>query len=366
MKVFGIGCVYFGFIQTNEDDPSEFYNQNIYFETLKRLLEEIENISEVRFYNTNYDEYGAFISIEHNDKEITVPVSRNDTRIQFDAFIPFRVQEQLISRCDVETMHIDITYGYEMPLIVVSYDWPDEEGDAQPSMAVAVLRKFLEKKMSGTDLICGSVGPSPFHANFSMIESELTEIPSIEDTSENYLGYANFELNSSSDSNLMETIRSLNLDTIFSAFYHLSELRSRAINAQYIILENSRNLLEGKNPNNLMNKIRAFRSQSESVDHLNSNIFKEMLLRLNITQALADSDRQEITGVNSKMNRFFDEYRSIAAEETWQRFSSVANFFEERRQKMIGNAAAIAAGIVGGVIGSVIGSVATYLLTRVG
>ena len=83
-----------------------------------------------------------------------------------------------------------------------------------------------------------------------------------------------------------------------------------------------------------------------------------------MSDCLSEGERVEYIGDGQTMNRFFSEYRTRSTEERWASFSAIADFFEERRQRTLGNIVNIAVGVVGGVIGAVIGSVATFLLSR--
>jgi hypothetical protein len=364
MKVFSIGCVYFGYANLSLADHADSAEAVAVFRDIEKRLENVENVSEIVFDPGYSDLELSLAVIPRKDKEIYVPIFGNGARISFDLFLPFRIQDSIYSRCDVEHIHIDIIYGYEMPILIASYDWPDEEGDASPSQAIVVTRKYLEKKISDDLFYCDCVGPSPFHSEFALITSDLITDPTITDVSSSRLGYASLELSSPLNGDLVNSIIAANLDDTFSLFYHLSGLRSRIIHTHTTVVDSARQLLDGAKPSSIFKRFRFFREQAKSVDAINTQLFQEMLLRLDMSNALLESDRSELTGEKSSLNVFFDEYRSIASADTWSKFTDIAKFFEERRQKALGNYTSIFAGITGGVIGSVIGSLATYLLTK--
>jgi hypothetical protein len=362
VKVFGVGCIYFGY-EIGDEIPDAASGRDAFLTDLRSRLEKVENISDVIFHGVGDVPYGNVAVVKKGEREIAVPLAHGGVRLEFNMFLPFRVQDTIHGRCDVEMMHVDVIYGYELPVAVVSYEWPDEEGDATPSDAVIVARKFLQKKLTDDRFQCDCIGPSPFHANFYLVQPDLEETIRIEDVSVDRLAYASLELMAPRGMSLDTAFRLANLDTIFSKFYKLSELRSRLIHSQVTIIESSRELLEEQAPSGYFRRLRAAREQGKTVDTLNAQVFREMLLRLDMSNVLAKTDQLEIAGSENPMERFFAEHRVMSSEEGWTRFSEVAKFFEDRRQKTIGNFTAISAGVLGGVIGSVIGSVATYLLT---
>lgn len=364
MKVFSIGCIYFGYTDATLNGSAGLADAVEVFEDIERRLGNVENVSEIIFHQGYSDLSISLAVIQKNSQDIYVPIFGSGAKISFDLFLPFRIQDSIYGRCDVEHIHIDIIYGYEMPILIASYDWPDEEGDASPSQAIVVTRKYLEKKISDDSFYCHCVGPSPFHADFALITSDLTTEPTITDVSSSRLGYASLELLCPLDSDLIENIKYANLDDTFSLFYHLSDLRSRIIKTHTTVVDSARELLEGEKSGGILGNFQFFRGQARSVDAINTQLFQEMLLRLDMSNALLESDRSEITGEKSALNSYFEDYRIIASADTWSEFTDIAKFFEERRQKALGNYTSVFSGITGGVIGSIIGSLATYLLTQ--
>ncbi|MGA1797896.1 hypothetical protein VH567_03850 [Sphingomonas sp. 4RDLI-65] len=363
MKVFGIGCIYFGYKFDGEQIPPEIENFNVFCTDVKDRLETVESISGVTFNDID-TEYGNVAVVDEFDYQVATPIPHGArARISFDVYIPFRVQETTIRLCDVEHLHVDIVYGYELPVAIVSYDWPDEEGDATPSMAVALVRKFLDKRLSDDSFKCDCIGPSPFHANFTISESSLDEGYFLRDRSDSTRGYSDIELVCPSGSSLIGAFYAANLDDVFSSFYHLSDLRGRTIRSHTEITADATMLLSAKNDEGPLSRFRSMRTQRKTIDSINSAVFKEMLFRMDIESALSEAARSSNLA-QSPLNPFFDEYRTLFAENRWGKFSEVAKFFEERNQKALSNITAVFAGVVGGVLGSVIGSLATYILTK--
>lgn len=358
MKVFGIGCIYFGYL--NDDVGFDISHPKEYLEDISNRLEKVENISNINVYGGTQFSNLAVVVERGNDTLIPLP---QGWRVEFDLYLPFRVQESIYARSDVEAVHVDILFGYEMPVAICSYEWPDEEGDASPSSSVVVVRKYLQKKLSDLNFVCNCVGPSPFHANFVLRETEFEDRFGIDDVTDNRLGYASIELVAPKETDLIDAFEKTNLDSIFSVYYSLSNLRSKVLNSQTLIANSARNLLEEKEQSGKLKIFKSLKNHQVNIDVLNREIFRETLLRLDMSNALAEADHNEISGDERPLDYFFSEYRVLASQENWSKFSEVAKFFEERRQKIIGNATAIVSGIIGGLVGATIGSLATYLLT---
>lgn len=363
MKVFGIGCIYFGYKFDGETLPPEISDYSVFWNDVKIRLETVENISAVSFHDME-TKYGAVSILERSDHKVAVPIPHGTrSGASFDIYLPFRVQETTFQVCDVEHLHVDIVYGYELPITVISYDWPDEEGDARPSMSVALVRKFLEKKLSSETFKCDCIGPSPFHADFTMNESNLDEGHFIRDLSESSRGYSDIELVCPPGSSLLSSLYAANMPDIFSKFYYLSELRVRTLRSHTKINDNATKLLSSEDIEKPLSRFRLMRTQRKIIDSINSAVFKEMLLRMDIENAVSEGVRSA-TLTEGPLSRFFDEYKSLSTENRWSKFTEVAKFFEEQNQKTLSNITAVVAGIVGGVLGSIIGSLATYILTK--
>jgi hypothetical protein len=329
---------------------------------VKRRLENVENVSQV----TTTDD-GIFPSLSHTiikngEDDVVVPLAHG-AHVEFDIFLPFRIQESIHLKCDVETIHVDMVWEYDMPLAFVSYEWPEEEGGASPSTAVVVVRKYLEKKLEDKSFVFDCVGPSPFHANFILVETALNDGFNLKDVSVDRIGYASMEIEGPRSASVLECADSTRLTDTLSKFYQLSELRSRAIDEQISIISNSRGLLKQENPSSVWKKIERVRNRPKEIDILNQNVFEEMLIRLDMSSSLSETERYQLIGREHPLDRFFDRYREMSIEQSWGKFSDVAKFFEERHQKAVGNITAVSAGVIGGIIGSLIGSLATYILT---
>ncbi|MGN6622120.1 MAG: hypothetical protein ACTHKR_13805 [Sphingomonas sp.] len=361
MKVFGAGCVYFGY---DDEVTGREFDRERFLVDLRGRLEKVENVSNIEFSGFSGPAFGGILTLQRDDADALVPILHDGSKFSFDIFIPFRMQRSFGSVSDVEMVHVDVVYGYEMPLMFVSYDWPEEEGDAQPAIAVVSIRKYLANKLSTEGFRCDCVGPSPFHANFSIVEHDLDEFVRLEDVSPNRDGYSLIELNVSAGTALLDALVASNLISTLSLFYQLSELRSQLIDHHFEITEKSKILLRKDEPKKNIFSFKSWFSDSSAIDAVKKSLFYEALLRIEMSDSLSEGERSEYIGDGQTMNYFFAEFRAMSSEERWANFSAIADFFEERRQKALGNLINVVVGLASGVTGAVIGSVATFLLSK--
>jgi hypothetical protein len=357
MKVFGVGCVYFGYPEQNFTKREE----SSYMEDILSALSGVESLSNLKVEGSIV--YGGYAVFEETEGSIVVPLLYGAT-LSFDLFLPFRIQESIHSSCDVEMIHVDIIWGYDAPILFASYEWPEEEGDASPSSAVIVIRKYLEKKLTNKEFSCGCVGPSPFHANFTVVPSKIDEGISLVDVSDSLIGYYSVELRIPPGEKFMDAISSSKIESFFSLYYYLCELRKCAIRKHAIIIEDAKTLLSQGSENPWFKRLIATFNQSKIIDRINSEIINEMLIRMEMSQQLDSGDSDNRLAVGSDFSKLFTEFKSMVSEESWGKFSEVAKFFEERRQRIIGNFAGLISGLMGGIVGALIGSLATYYLTQ--
>lgn len=64
-----------------------------------------------------------------------------------------------------EHFHIRVRY-HDMPLAIVTAHDADDDEEDDPSRFVVVVRDYLERELSATDVELSVLGPSPFHGEF--------------------------------------------------------------------------------------------------------------------------------------------------------------------------------------------------------
>jgi hypothetical protein len=357
VKAFGVGCVYFGY----SEDAELPGGGDACKEHLLELLGQVENLSNIQEQGKIL--YDSYTTIENNDRDIIVPMLYGSC-ISFDIFLPFRIQENISEVCDVELLHVDLVWGYEMPLMFVSYDWPDEEGDAAPSSGIVVVRKYLEKKLTKDGIVCSCVGPSPFHADFSVVPSKIDEGIDLVNVSGSDVGYSSIELRLPPGKSFAEAIENNTVQDFFSVYYHLAQLQNQAIRKHLVIINNAKILLNQENRRIWFGRVRDYFNHPKCIDVINREIIEETLIRMEMTEKMSQAIENRYIREGSGFDKFFSEFRVIINQDAWGKFSDVAKFFEERRQKTIGNLTAIISGLMGGMLGALIGSFSTYYLTK--
>lgn len=72
----------------------------------------------------------------------------------------------------------------------------------------------------------------------------------------------------------------------------------------------------------------------------------------------------EKAGEAAVMERFLKDFAGSDESFAFDKVAKVAEYFEDRRQKVFANISVLIGGLCGGLMGGLVGSVATYLLTR--
>lgn len=164
---FGIGCFHFGIKKT----PPFKYTGAEYIKELRKALESIPSIDNVDF---DYAEEFEALSVDIEEEVPSVekgqgffPMARSMLRMEFDLYIPLRIQEQLARdrflNTFTEKFRVSICSAYHSPVTFVVPIMPSRRPN--PSDAVVVVRKFLEQEFKSDYSKFESLGPSPFHAD---------------------------------------------------------------------------------------------------------------------------------------------------------------------------------------------------------
>lgn len=174
MKAFGVGCFHFGI---TDKMPSTFSSRQ-YAKEIESTLKEISNISQIMldfddFSDLDEQRFSHDGDIpEFSDGEDWFPyLSYLD--ISFEIYLPYRVQAEILEipeqlvMTQSERFRVSIRNCYHSPVSFIAAIGADTE-DCQPSNAIVLLRRYLEKEVKKQDgrLRFEFVGPSPFHADF--------------------------------------------------------------------------------------------------------------------------------------------------------------------------------------------------------
>ncbi len=356
MSVIGVGCVLFRYADS-EYVLSDDFDIPTFKKDVSDAIEKLEQVVDLEVYGID-DPYTGFRSFEENEDGIVFPIPCN-FRLSFTLNLPWKVQVNYGGELDVEKFSIDIVYGYERPVMYVTYDDDGSKANNNPSFSVSVIRKFLADRISGK-IVCDAIGPSPFHANFRVSEN-LHPTLRLSRTDNVGSGYAQLEI-SVPEREYATEIFIENFNETFSSFYYLTTQRNILINARRGLVSETRELLNERR-SGFIKIIKSSFSMADKIDSIHKNTVEERMTRIHIESCLDEYASTDQLGKNTPLEIFFEEFFNVVKGSTWEEFSSVANFFEERRQKLFGNISVLIGGIIGGVIGALIGSTATFLLT---
>lgn len=175
---FGIGCFHFGL---KKQYPFKFKGSE-YLRELRETLELISNVNNIKIHcSDDFKDFSTPITQELPNIQNGIGVFPNPIfmTIDFEVYIPFRIQSQLLQRkvsfleTFTEKFKISIKYTYHLPVTFVEPLDPSEE--ATHSDVVRVVREFLKHKFKNAKsdhIQFEFLGPSPFHADFYIYPEE--------------------------------------------------------------------------------------------------------------------------------------------------------------------------------------------------
>jgi hypothetical protein len=328
-----------------------------YFEMLSGQLGEIDSVTNIRLSGHD-DQYGDVVPLYVADENLFLPHSYW-SRLEFDVFIPFKVQERFDARCGTERFSVKIIGHYHIPVTYISGSWNDFDGS--PSTAVVVVRKYLAEKMHAGEMQCGCIGPSPFHADFFTLSGAKKN--KLEDLSElpGYKQYI-FTYEKSKSAGLEEFIDRYG-DT-FALFYHLQNLRSKVIESETDVASATRQLLDNAKTRGWFARLRASMRSGALIDLVNEASLEEQLYQNFIRNEIASADEEEPKAAFDDLSYHFSELRRYGDYQPVSNVQNVVATFEKRRQGLLQNITVLIAGLAGGILGAILGSALTYSLTH--
>ncbi len=348
MKVFGIGCIFFRY--NTETGMCEEFEITQFKQDVIDTLSEIENISNLVADGID-DKTAGFRSFSSDADEKIIPVPINFS-LSFDILIPFRIQEEFHFKATVELFHVDIVYGYERPVAYFSYDSDDPYSG---SLSVAIVRKFLERKTQEKDIVCDSIGPSPFHANFNIgksdDEAKLDTLVRIDHDEKGYDDLSYFvDEHTSNDEGLAKFIYQHN--EIFSAFYYLKTLGSKLNHTRSEVINKCSDLVEERREAGLLQRLKPSIVRSSEIGDIHKNLIRERLVHSETKDFLAEINRERPKTSNSPLAAYFDTFTDDLNQMNLSDFNEVVKLFELRRQSFFSNASVLIAGLFGGLVGA--------------
>jgi len=160
----------------------EDFDPSKHLQKIEQALSQIANITDIALDGTDDPGFGEGNPVELPDEAFGEDYSFFPSyifvSIRFGIYIPQRLQNQLAylpedSPVDTENFNVLITYDDPVPFTIIFYDTKNEFPD--PSSAVMVIRKYLEREFKDDMVTFRSLGPSPFHADLTLSEGETLD-----------------------------------------------------------------------------------------------------------------------------------------------------------------------------------------------
>ncbi|NYV74397.1 hypothetical protein [Streptomyces sp. UH6] len=161
VKFFGVGCMVPGLIECNDPD--------IWTEKVTAAFDEIPSVERFKVFDVKDLDF-SWIGDGYatpNLQRFAIPKSG---AIVFTVTIPTRLQTMpLVRQIDVERFNVMTVFSHTHPVTYVECLAKTETLE-DPSMSLAIVREFLrdEFKKRDSTVTLLTLGPSPFHANFSL------------------------------------------------------------------------------------------------------------------------------------------------------------------------------------------------------
>ncbi|SDI18710.1 hypothetical protein SAMN05216603_12422 [Pseudomonas benzenivorans] len=366
MKAFGVGCFHFSI----KDNLDKEITVQEYIDEIIKTLKNLTTASEVT------------ISFDEDIKDEKIDTSPPNPKIRdgehcypsitflnltYKIYIPFRIQAELINLpekyLDTGTENFKITVRHEWYGPVSYIECLSATKDTLPSTAVQVVREFLTKELQKVDtfLEYDFLGPSPFHADFYLNESDTA----IEDASftlneTKTRGYNTLKFSYSphkfkSEDKALEELQETLADEL-SFFYQLNKDTNFSLkkweeiqNTTYSILEYQ----EKTNKKNIIKRViekpklfqKAFKDIGLFKGHL---IFMKGQIARNYA-SIYKSGKSE-TYLQDYIDQEISEHPQYPLNET----SELITYFDQKNSKTIELLTILSAGILGGIVGSTI------------
>lgn len=367
MKSFGIGCLHFAI--------NEKLKKNItikeYVDEIERALSKLATVSEI---SSSYDE---------SEKESIIDISENTKmengeccypqvslfRLNFKLYVPKRIQAMLLGRPE-EYVHT----GAEHFVVNMNHDWHgpvsfvqciDADIESSPSTAIQVVREYLEQEFSSMDtfLEFDCIGPSPFHADFFLVNDDDAAIEQPVRFALDHIkipGYDQLiftyseEMYDTEEDALTDLYQSLSQEAAY--FYSLKVVRSKQIHS-WIDIQNG------------MHELLAYESEGvkkslQEKIFRRSKIFKDVFRKIGIFKGDIIFDKSIIDQQYSDMYKSekYDVYLKYFVDKVidcWQVYpvtetAELLMYFDQKNTKTFELSVAFIAAIVGGAVGAVI------------
>lgn len=359
MRAFGLGCLWFGIKRSSAGDYAAIGRHHI--ERVRSILEGIPNINNIDIDTP--DNFSFAIQDIEEDHDYICPIYPR-LSIKFKLFLPKRIQDQLLaissSDAGAENFDVWIEYGYDLPVVFVSYAAPEHYH--RPSDAVVAVRKYLEQQFNKIDpqYSLNTLGPSPYHANFWLEAADNVEEGrfNAEDLSEKGDGYRSIKFKYKPGAEPEELYWSefvsemhRGVEFFYSTVKYRNDLMLSTATVEHMLGE----LIGIQTEDKIGSAIkRYFKTRKITGDSMISMLDVEMK-RLQSARILSEFEQEGLSVENSFLS---DDTKRVLFEQKdmlpIKQIGDLVKMFEERGLKSKENISVLISGIFGGTVGAII------------
>jgi hypothetical protein len=300
MEAVGIGCFWFARSpKAVENDPEDYFPGN-HLTDIKAALEEVDNVSNVKIIGEGNTTKGFWMpsmeedEVETNHQQPNLwPIFRR-VFIQFDIFMPMRVQEKYThgrNSVSAENFRVAIFSDHGMPVALVHYPVTANEDELRkhsPSTMVMCVRKYLKEKLRGHSVVeFQALGPSPFHADVFLTKSDGSKAPA-EDLTLPGDGYRTIVIRSDGTTREKKiTEFMLEYQPVLATFYDAVLIRQASLALRNKVTTGAQRLLDAGPGGNIWTRFNLWRRFGQQIDKVYSDLLSEKLYR-SVGQGFAD------------------------------------------------------------------------------
>jgi hypothetical protein len=368
MLAVGIGSFWFSAKKQTDGVKS---GDNLFVKHLKdvkSVLEGIDNVSnlEIRIDCEEFSDLDLESTLDDGDDDDYDRPLFNDGSIDFDLYLPIRVQERygFGRRVDTEKFRVSIRYSYHFPVTFIYYSVPDDEIVARlsPSQAIMITREFLVEKLKSDPRVqFNCIGPSPFHVD--LIVKYLEDGEDIESTVElPSRGYHTILMKIlDEDDDPIQVVVDRYQD-ILSSFYYITWCRVSLLRGGHSIVGLVRELLGVTGSKSPFAHLRAMSKRENIITDIFNRILEDKMKRISLDEFVNEVKRTGTVNSSNIFAHFIDEAVLEIPILPTEEIRKVVDIIEGRTRNFFQNGATLLAGLLGAIIGSLL----TIMLSHAG
>ncbi len=361
----GVGCFWFGIKGGRPARWEQEFNPSEHLEKTKQALSRITNIDAIFVPENDED-----IAVGHGNP-LTLTAISNDfsffpayalVLMSFRIYLPRRLQNELARRSEntpieTETFNVFMYYDIPMPFTLIHYD--TDHLRPNPSDAVVVIRRYLEREFKDDFVTFNSLGPSPFHADFSLKQNDSDDAYNIliNDVSERGAGYKRFELmyphSVMSEGRIIQTVVS-EIGPFLSSYYALERDRINLMYLTEIANNHLSDLIDIEETRGLRRVYNQLFRAPTVISSILTSILNIEIEKSRANRFLAERQREKELAEDTPLYIFIE--RQIAGRGIYHpgETQEIVRLCEGRRLKLAENLAVLVAGLLGGIVGALL------------